>query len=103
MHAVTLTKYGGLAAGMRRPAKTVDTREMPAAAADELARLVKAAQAGQATQATAEGPSLARDAMTYKITVEDGDTPVALKQSDTTMSSAFAALRAWLEKYHADK
>jgi hypothetical protein len=39
----------------------------------------------------------ARDALSYTITIEDGDSTVTLKQSDMTASSAFMALRDWIK------
>jgi len=66
-----------------------------------LARLVAAAKTAPAAEEG--GPGRARDAMSYSITVEDGDRPTVLRQSDTTMSPAFAALLDWLERHPAGK
>src|SRR5262245_25299957 len=97
---VTLSTYGGLAAGIRRVPQVVDSSTLPIADADELARLVAAVQAEPASQP--RGPSRARDAMTYKIALdEDGGEPTIITQSDTTMTSAFAALLQWLERHPA--
>jgi hypothetical protein len=98
---VTLTKHGGLAAGIRRPPRIVDTDTLPKPAAVELARLVAAVKAVPAAEE--DGPGRARDAMSYTITVEDDGRPTVLSQSDTTMSPAFAGLLNWLEKHPAGK
>ncbi|MEU6892344.1 hypothetical protein ABZ934_11205 [Streptomyces sp. NPDC046557] len=37
--------------------------------------------------------------MTLPVRVEDGGGPTVLKQSDTAMTPAFAALLTWLETY----
>ena len=96
---VTLSKYGGLAAGMRRPPKVVDSKDLSAADAQELARLVQAAMADPATTgeaASSAGP--ARDAMRYRIEIEDGGETRTLSASDGSLSATFAALRDWLER-----
>lgn len=96
---VTLAKYGGLAAGIRRPSRVVDTDNLPEQAASELARLVKEAKAVPAAEERI--PGRARDAMSYAITIEEGGQSTVLGQSDTTMSPAFDALLNWLERYFA--
>jgi hypothetical protein len=96
---ISLVKHGGQAAGMflGRPARVLDANTLPPAAAEELARLVEAAKA--MSGAAELGPGRARDAMSYTITVEDSGHQTILKQSDTTMSPAFAALLASLERH----
>jgi hypothetical protein len=47
----------------------------------------------------AEGGSPARDAMSYTITVDQGDTTTVLTTSDTAASRADADLLAWLEAH----
>ncbi|MFF1556215.1 protealysin inhibitor emfourin [Streptomyces sp. NPDC058279] len=93
---VTLATHGGLAAAsrLRVPPKVLDTDSLPEREAAELAELVAAA-AGPAPEA--DRPGRAMDAMSYTITVEDGGGPTVLKQSDTAMTPAFAALLTWLE------
>ncbi len=100
---VTLAKHGGLAAAihLRLPPRAVDTDALPKGVAGELVRLVAAAKAAPA--AKEERPGRGGDVMSYTITVEDGDRPTVLKQSDTAMSPAFDALRGWLEKHFAGK
>ncbi|MFJ4778061.1 protealysin inhibitor emfourin [Streptomyces sp. NPDC088762] len=94
---VTLATHGGLAAAinLRLPPKVLDTGTLPENAASELAELVAAA----VPTLKADQPSHARDAMSYTITVEDGGRLTALKQSDATMTPAFAALLTWLQKH----
>jgi hypothetical protein len=41
--------------------------------------------------------------MSYTITIENGDPPVVLVQSDVTMSDAFVALRNWIKTHAASK
>lgn len=97
---ITLALHGGLAAGIRlnRPPRQVDAAALPSEAAAELARLVAAAQGAAAP---AETPKSAPDAMSYTITIEDGGRQTVLKQSDTAMSPAFAALLSWLQSHLA--
>ena len=94
---ITLEKHGGLAAGIRRPARVVDSDTLPKASAEELGRLVAALKAAPA--AVEEGPGRARDVMSYTITVEDCGRATVIEQSDTTMTPEFAALMNWLEKH----
>jgi len=100
---VILATDGGQAAAvnLRLPPKVVDSSALPAVSASELAQLVAAAKSAPAPKEPQ--PGKARDAMTYKITIEDGGTPVVLTQSDTTMSKAFVALRDWIRKHSAAK
>jgi hypothetical protein len=99
---ITLSTYGGLAAGIRRPPRIVESSGLPVAAAAELARLVAAVKAEKASQE--QGPGRARDAMSYKITLDEDDSKTtAITQSDTTMTPAFAALVQWLERHPAGK
>jgi hypothetical protein len=93
---VTLTKHGGLAAGIRRPPRVVEADALTPEAAEKLARLVASAKA--APSAGGSGPGRARDAMGYTISVEDGGQSTLLRQSDANMSPAFAALLEWLER-----
>ncbi len=97
---VTLAPHGGLAAAVHlsRPPRLVDSADLPAAAAAELAGL-----AGEAVAAPAPAQSEKPipDAMSYTITIEDGGRQTVLKQSDTAMSPAFAALLGWLQSHFA--
>jgi hypothetical protein len=92
---VTLATSGGLAAGLRIGARplVVDGAQLPDVDARTLAGLVAAARAEIPAGAA---PRVAPDAMSYTLTVEDGDGPVVLHRSDTSMSPAFAELLDWL-------
>lgn len=99
---VTLAKHGGLAAGIFRPPRIVESSTLPEQVAAELAGLVAAVKTAPAVKE--ERPGRARDAMSYTITIEeDGGEPSVLRQSDITMSPSFAALLEWLEHHPAGK
>jgi hypothetical protein len=103
---VTLATHGGQAAAMRfrLPPRVLDADLLPANTAAELAELVAAV--GPATDLAAgeeRPPGLARDAMSYTITVEDDGRTRVLTQSDTTMTPQFAALLDWLEGHFAER
>lgn len=95
---ISLAIHGGQAAAinMRLPPRIVNVGSLPKEIAAELVRLVEAAKTAPAAKAA---PGFAADAMSYTITVEDDHEPVVLRQSDTTMSPAFAALLSGLEKH----
>jgi hypothetical protein len=97
---VTLATHGGLAAAinLRLPPQVVDADTLPEPDAEELAQLVAAAEAAQRPKEQGR----ARDAMSYTITVDDGDHQAILTESDATMSREFAALLSWLEQHSAD-
>ncbi|MGQ4364549.1 protealysin inhibitor emfourin [Streptomyces sp. SAS_272] len=99
---ITLVTDGGLAATVLAdlPPQVLDTDTLSEGAAAELRRLVSAA-AGSVAEGTEEPSSLARDAMSYSITVEEGGHASVLVQSDTTMSEEFAALLRWLRQHAA--
>jgi hypothetical protein len=92
---VTVAEYGGLAAGTSRQPQVVNAESLPHPAREELAGLVAAAQGAMAPEV---GPGMARDAMSYTITVEAGGQPTVLRQSDGNMSAEFAALLKWLKR-----
>ncbi|MET8749654.1 protealysin inhibitor emfourin [Streptomyces sp. NPDC004667] len=96
---MSLETYGGLAAvtNLRRPPLVLDTVTLPEDAAAELARLVAAADSTPGE----EPDGRARDAMSYTITVEEGDRATVLEQSDGAMTPAFATLLTWLRKHFA--
>lgn len=96
---VTLASHGGFAAGIRRPALSVDSSTLGKSAAAELERLVQEARAE--SPRGSEGPGRARDAMSYTVTVEDGAGPVELRQTDTSLSPGFSALMSWLQRHGA--
>jgi hypothetical protein len=95
---VTLTRAGGIAAGIRRPALVVSTAALSPTNAAELSRLV--AEAKLAPVPPADPPGRARDAMSYTIIVENGSPPTQLRCSDANMTPALAALLSWLERHH---
>ena len=73
---------------------------MPQHAA-ELAALVAEAEAAPASEERRAQPS--PDAMSHTITVEEDGRSFVLRQSDTDMSDAFAALLDWLRRAHASE
>jgi hypothetical protein len=95
---ISLATRGGLTAAinLRLPPRVVDVDSLPKEAAVELVRLVDTAKNAPPAKA---GPGSVADAMSYTITVENDGEPVVLRQSDTTMSPAFAALLGELEKH----
>jgi len=97
---VTLSKFGGFAAGMRRPPKVVDATELPPAEVEELQQLVRTAIADPAaSKEVAASPGEARDAMSYRIEIEDGGRTNVLSASDAVLPASFLALRDWLERH----
>ncbi|WP_069768924.1 protealysin inhibitor emfourin [Streptomyces sp. LUP30] len=101
---ITLRTDGGLAATVLAglPPQVLDTDTLPRGAAAEMHRLVSAAARSVAeAEGTGEPSSLARDAMSYSITVEEGGHASVLVQSDTTMSTEFAALLRRLRQHTA--
>ena len=100
---VSLATHGGQLAGMHlhRPPLVVDTASLPLDAAEELSRLVAAAKTSP--DAVGAAPGLARDAVSYTITIEDGGEPFVIVQSDLGMSPAFIALRNWIREHSARK
>jgi hypothetical protein len=95
---ISLSEHGGLAAGLRlgRPARVLDSADLPPALRSELDALVSAARR---TQAAPAGAGRARDAMSYAVTVEDGDENVLLTGTDTQSSPEFDALVRWLRDH----
>jgi hypothetical protein len=100
---ISLATHGGQLAGyyLHRPPQIVNAESLPKDAAKELARLVEAAKGAPASGRTR--PDVARDAMSYTITIENGDPPVILVQSDGTMSPEFVALRNWIKTHATSK
>lgn len=95
---IILEQHGGLAAGIRRRPRIVETGALSPEAVREVARLV--AEAKAAPVPGGGGVRRAPDAMSHTITVEDdGQPPLVLRQSDAGMSDAFAALLEWLEEH----
>lgn len=101
---ITLATSGGQAAAILRrlPPRVLDTDSLPPGPAGEARRLVAAASAeGGAGGGGAPGVGRARDAMSYRITVDDEARSITLTGSDAAMTPAFAALLSWLERHLA--
>jgi hypothetical protein len=97
---LSLANHGGLAAAIRRPARSLEVSRLAAADAAELGRLLAAAH--EAPGFSSEGPGSARDAMSYTITVEEDDgRQTTLRGSDVNMSPAFEALLRWVQRHLA--
>jgi hypothetical protein len=92
---VTLAKHGGWQASLRRPPLVVDGASLTPEEADELARLVAAAKA--VANAPDKRSASAPEAMKYIVTVEHDGEPILLRQTDTNLTPAFAALMTWIE------
>ena len=95
---VILAQHGGQAAGinLNRPPKVVDSAALDEPKAAELKGLVAAATSAPSSAAST---GKARDEMSYTITLQDQGRETVLSQSDTTMSTDFAKLLAWLQRY----
>ena len=93
---LTLSTYGGIAGGLRRPDLVVDSDSVPADAARQLGELVKAAKGDDRGAA---GPGSARDAMEYEIRIEEGSASSVIGRSDAEMSTSFAALMRWIKAH----
>lgn len=95
---VALASHGGQAAAInvRLPPRVLDTESLPPGEAAETRSLVAAAT----TEGGGTGRSeRARDAMSYTITIEDGDDSTTITASDTAMPPAFAALLRWVQTH----
>jgi len=98
---ISLTERGGQAGAMRkdRPARVLDAGSLPPDAAAKLAELVAAAKTEPtATAQAAEAPGRARDQMSYKIEIQDGEEPTVLRGSDVGMSPAFDSLLTYVQR-----
>lgn len=94
---VTLEKHGGLAAGVHRMPKVLDSDSLPGPAASELAQLVT--EAADSSVAEEDGPGRGRDTMSYKVTVEGGGRSTVIRGSDSALSSELAALIKWIDTH----
>ena len=95
---ISLAMRGGLAAAITRrlPPRVVDTAGLPPETTLWVRDLVSAASV-EGSDPTRSG--LARDAMSYTITVVDGGHSTTLTASDTAMPPAFGALLRWIERH----
>jgi hypothetical protein len=95
---VTLTKYGGFAAGIFRPPSIVESSTLSESELEELSRLIVTLKTSPVTQD--EEPGQARDAMSYTIIIEEtGGEMTEINQSDINMSPVFANLMQWIEQH----
>ena len=92
---ITLTRHGGLLAGMKRPPRIIDVTSLDPDRAERLRALV--ARAIGAQRDLVETRSAKPDAMSYSIAVEDDGQVTTLKQTEPTGSSPFADLLEFLE------
>lgn len=83
-----LQTFGGLAAGIKRPALHVDLDDVDAGAGRRIAALVSSAQRGMPSAPAPAAP----DEMSYRITVEREGDVHAVEGSDSTMTPEFAEL-----------
>jgi hypothetical protein len=97
---VILTKHGGFAAGIRRRPQVLDSGTLAEIESRELSGLAAALKATRPVEN--EGPGRARDAMSYTITLEEGERSDVFLQSDTNMSPEFNDLLLWLERRSPD-
>ena len=95
---LTLESFGGLAAGIRRPPKVVDTDSLSPEEAATATQLVAAAKTAPSSKTQ---NSNARDAVGYVITIEDAGDKQELEASDLNLSDSFVALRNYIQQ-HAD-
>jgi len=96
---LTLKHSGGLAAGMRRPPRVLDTNSLSMQNANQLSQLVRMAIAEPSTDNQAPGPC--RDGMSYSLTIDVDGNLTDLRGSDAVMTPAFAKLIDYLERCFA--
>jgi hypothetical protein len=94
---ISLTKHGGLAAGMRRP--PVILENVTPAQAAEIDRLVAAVKSSGKSKSKETEPGKARDAMSYTIALERDGKKDGLTGSDSSMTPEFSALMEWIERH----
>lgn len=91
---ITLTRHGGLLAGMKRPPLVIDDTSLDASRADRLRTLVARAIGTQQDRADVR---VMPDAISYSIAIDDDGRVTTLKQTEPTESSPFADLLEFLE------
>lgn len=96
---VSLEKHGGFGAGLRHPARIVDSSALAEPQQVELSQLVSAVKA--ATPSLSKESGHMRDAMTFVISVDDDGNSMVFRQTDLGMSEPFGQLLTWLERYSA--
>jgi len=92
---ITLTRHGGLLAGIKRPPRTIDVTSLDPERAERLRALVARAIGAQRDR---ESVRVMADAMSYSIAIEDEGQVTTLKQTEPTDSSPFADLLEFLER-----
>jgi hypothetical protein len=92
---ITLTRHGGLLAGMKRPPRIIDVAALDPARAERLRTLVAKAIGAQRDR---ELTPVMPDSMSYSIAIEDAGQVTTLKQTEPTTSSPFADLLEFLEQ-----
>jgi hypothetical protein len=102
---ITLTRHGGLLAGMKRPPRIIEVTSLDPARAERLRTLVANAigaprerDASVAADVSAAARSAMADAMSYSIAIEDEGRVTTLKQTEPTAASPFADLLEFLEQ-----
>lgn len=98
---VTISEYGGLAPGIRRLPQTIDTSSLSMESASELSKLIAAAS--KPPTGSENSQDRGRDAVSYAVRVEEDDKSDEIRQSDTAMTPAFAALLEWFDKHRDSK
>lgn len=93
---VSVTQDGGIG-GLRLKPIVVDSSALPSSEAAELKRLVEAARSNPSK--TEVAPGRARDAIAYRIVIDDEHSQTELGQTDADMSAAFDRLVAWLQHH----
>jgi hypothetical protein len=91
---ITLTRHGGLLAGMKRPPRIIDVTSLDPERAERLRTLVARAIGAQRDR---DSVRAIPDAMSYSIAIEDEGQVTTLKQTEPTESSPFADLLEFLE------
>jgi hypothetical protein len=91
---ITLTRHGGLLAGMKRPPRIIDVTLLDPGRAERLRTLVAQAIGAQRDR---DAQRVMPDAMSYSIAIEDGGQVTTLKQTEPTESSPFADLLEFIE------
>lgn len=96
---ISFKVHGGWG-GRFMPPLTIDTAMLPPVLAAEVTRLASAAEAAAAANTAAAAKSgQAPEAMTYTITIEDGDRTTTLKGSDVDSCPHFHALADWVRQH----
>ena len=93
---VTLEKYGGFAA-MRRSPIVVDAAKLPENEQAELQGLVAAVR--EAPPVLTAANEQLRDAMSYRISIDDDGATSVHQAADTAVPESFKRLMQWVERH----